>query len=247
MAVDSERSAKIGKDGLSFQGGVHFSSATAVPTHQAPEGSRYWRVGTVDVYRQDGPGDAANWSIESGVSSATYAHLFQTDESTIDVVTQDVWVKWDNTTLGPEAGDASGSTTNDNITIDAGGAGDYEIVHTARIQAPTNNNIQAALFVNDVLVPQSISEVDIDNTSSIYTVGFSCLMTLAVDDVVDLRFRNTSGTPDITIFNVCLYATKLIGGSTGATGSQGPAGETNVDGGDASTTLPAIDIDGGSA
>jgi len=246
--VDASKSFEVSENGFTFDLGIWVGSGAAVPTHNAPQGSVYFRTDSTR-YTQNGPGETNNWVVDATTMGATYSHLFQTNQSgvTIDIVTQDVWVKWDNSTLGPEMGDVTGSTATDDITVNAGGAGDYEVQYSATIQAPTNNNIQGSIHLNDAVVSRTISEVDIDNTSSIYTVNFSCLMTLAADDVVDLRFRNTSGTPDITVFNVCMYITKLIGGSKGETGAQGPIGETNVDGGDANTTIPAIDIDGGSA
>jgi len=248
--VDANKSFEVSEDGITFDKGVHISSGAGAPVHTAPEGSFYWREGTTEVYQnQDG---AVDWQlfVPGGVgASATYAHLFQSNDTgvVLDVITKDVWVKWITSVLGPISGDITASTANDNITVQTGGDGNYEIQYSATIQSQTNNNIQAGVFLNDTLVSRTKAEIDIDNASSVYTVNFSCLCPLVDTDVVDLRFRNTSANNDITIFNVCLYATKQESGTAGPQGVAGPAGGNNIDGGDASTVYPAIDTDGGGA
>ena len=125
-------------------------------------------------------------------SGPSYGNLYEDGGSTnITITTAGTYYQWATSTAGSSF-NTTLSTSSDNITIDAGGAGIYlATVNVSASCVGSSAEAKVAIFVN------GSRQVNVTNYARIENLGAEPLsacgiITLAVGDVVDIRF--TSGT-----------------------------------------------------
>lgn len=150
---------------------------------------------------------AANTWSAVGIPPA-YGELYEDSGGTvINIATGGTFVKWVSSGAGLSSLTTL-STDNDNITIDSGGAGVYEIAFQVSYEGDANEVYHWEIFVQGAEEHRVSSEIKVgaNDIGSQSGVG---LVSLSDSDVVDLRVTSTSNTRTATVNHAQLTLTRV--------------------------------------
>ena len=145
---------------------------------------------------------------------AGYGELFESNDvgTGITVVTAGTFVQWTTSTVGLQSGSPVmvGSTTTDDLTVGANGAGVYSVRVHASFSGNNNIVFRWALFVNGSIRSDCRTAARTSGGSGdIEGVAFSCLVSLASTNTLDLRVTSDTDAETVTVFRVNLNATRV--------------------------------------
>ena len=134
-----------------------------------------------------------------------YGQLYEDNVagSTISITTGDTYYQWVTSTAGA-SNLATLSTANDNITIDAGGAGVYEVVIQMSYLGTASEIFTWRVFVDGSQTSEVSSARMIGASGDAGSQSAVGLLTLADADVVDLRVSCPTSTTSVTVRHVSL-------------------------------------------
>ncbi len=153
----------------------------------------------------------------SGAVTATnvwvpsYGSLYENGAGTgITVTTAGTYYQWVSTTVGEEAGAGYvvGSTSSDDLTVGANGAGKYRVTFTVSLSAPTDALVKGALHKNGSLTVAR-AQTKLDNGTDIIDMTGGGIVTLASTDTIDLRFTSDNNGDVVTVYNVSVIIQRI--------------------------------------
>lgn len=95
------------------------------------------------------------------------------------------------------------NTNGDQLVIGANGAGLYLALWKATVNGNNTQNIKGSLFKNASQLTTSESWTSVDTGDTIHTMSGTCLVTLAVADIIRLKFTVAAG-------NVVIYMASVV-------------------------------------
>lgn len=146
--------------------------------------------------------------MELAAKKASFGSLTENSSGTdIVIATPGTFVKWPGSTVGNETGlnYVVGSAANDNMTIGKNGAGNYVGKYNAAIKLEHNQCVQAALFKNNVIIPQSESRLTTPSPPKVFADSIN-LITGSLESGDVSVTRNLDGIP---------YSIREVGGAPG--------------------------------
>lgn len=144
------------------------------------------------------------------------------------------WQMWATAWVNGGSSGTTPDATNSHITINTAGAFNVSVACEVDNSGLASSNIEMALYVNNSIVAASLIGRQFTGNS-----GYSTLATLvphvfAANDVLDVRFRDTTGSRQMVVVSMQL-GVAAIQGAQGLTGSTGPTGPTGATGPTGST------------
>lgn len=137
-------------------------------------------------------------SVRQRIGISAYGELYEDNGSTaITVTTAGTYYQWTTTTVGTQLLN-TGSTTNDNITIDTGGDGAYKIDVSTSFTATANSIISWAVFKNGTRLTNVTAQRKVSAAGDVGSVSISGIVSLAATDTIDLRVTSNSNGDTVT-------------------------------------------------
>lgn len=149
--------------------------------------------------------------------SDAYGELFEISEAgtTINIPVAGTFVKWTTSSAGL-AGPSDlvqVDVANDQFVIGANGAGVYEVKVAVSLQGNTNSLKEGSVHVNGVRQQKLEVNRHIGASVDAGSAGISGLLTLAVGDIIDLRFTADGNGDTVELFHVDIYIHALVRGT----------------------------------
>ena len=140
---------------------------------------------------------AGNLSWDSTTSPA-YGELYEDNGSTaITVTTAGTYYQWASSTVG-EYALVTPSATTDDITIDAGGDGIYQVSIQVSFTGENNAIVSWAAFKNGSRLPNITCSRKLGTGTDIGVVSMTGLVDLAEGDTIDLRVTSDNDADTVT-------------------------------------------------
>jgi hypothetical protein len=138
-----------------------------------------------------------------------YINYFDfTSTSTTNIVQTNTWYKLNtNTTEGFKR---NGLThTNNRVTNSVANTKVVKIEGIISISSAPNKEIHLAFFKNGAIVPCSEQSINTGLGQRVSAVPIQCLAELNQNDFVEVWVKNSSGSDNVTLFNINVIVTEL--------------------------------------
>lgn len=153
----------------------------------------------------DGSGKVAVSSIASSeLFTPAYGELYDNVATSTISTNGSSYVKWTGSTVGNCKG-VTGSTVNDNLTIDSGQGGVYRVNYSVTFTTNAIGSYYWGINVNGALQGDSRQMINVSATSTSFTISGNFLVSLSATNTVDLGCFSTNGhTVTITYANLSI-------------------------------------------
>jgi len=218
MAIDYTKSFDVSEDGISFDEKINVTGGDSVPTHNAPQGSRYYSTNG-NTYRQNGAGVGNDWIVINSPVDLPSLQIrrttsYSTPNDFTDVTFDAKDIESDDTVIEHD------DVNSDRVLVKETGL--YLIGYSFVSSATSAGTLEIRVRKNDttVLSGGDIFESNV-TTAEPYDAGSrTFISSLTSGDFLSLQAHETVGEqviePNLTFFVIRLKGVK---GDQGATGS----------------------------